>query len=514
MSRWWAGASPRRRARRWAKRHRTSVTAAAVALLVTLAGTSAVLAVQTRANSRLTLANAALAVANQREEERFDLANQAIRTFHSGVSEDLLLKESRFKELRTRLLRGAAGFYTRLELLLTGQSDRRSRAALGAAYEELSDLTRKVGSNPEALAIETKAHAVWRGLAAEPGHDAKTDLAVARTLRAIGTLRGEAGETAEGLAATQDSGKLVEAAIALGDQSSAAQSLLGLINYSIASTLHRTGKLREAMVAYHQAIGVQRKLSRTDPSDIVNTKSLVRSLCNSGVLLSQTGKETEALTFYDEGRLILDRLITSNPDDHDCQSNLAWIDNARAVLLLHAGKQDEAMGAFERSLSIKQQLADANPNVTYLQSELAVSLLNIGGLLSETGKPVEAITASRRALAVFRALADANPTVPDFQSRLAVIHHNIGMVLEQTGKRDEAMASYQRAIEIERALVGANASIASYRNDLAETRRLMGLLLSKLGKPTQGVLALTAAQELWQRLGRRQSRRYPIQGQP
>jgi hypothetical protein len=54
-----------RRARRWAKQHRTRVTAAAV--IRALAGTGAVLVVQTRANTRLQIANAALADANQRE---------------------------------------------------------------------------------------------------------------------------------------------------------------------------------------------------------------------------------------------------------------------------------------------------------------------------------------------------------------------------------------------------------------------------------------------------------------
>ena len=176
---------------------------------------------------------------------------------------------------------------------------------------------------------------------------------------------------------TRESGKLVEEAIARGDHSAAAQSLLGGIHYSIANTLHRTGKLTEAMAAYQQAIEAQRKLSRTDPSNVVNGKSLARSLCNCGVLLSQTGRETQAMSSYAEARSTLENVAASTPDDHDCQSNLAWIDNATAVLLLQSGKQDEAMRAFERSLAIKQRLADANPNVTYLQSELGVSLLNI-----------------------------------------------------------------------------------------------------------------------------------------
>ena len=81
-------------------------------------GLAAVLVVQTRANADLKSANFDLALANpctgeanreletanQRERARFDLALEAIKTFHGGVSEDVLLKERQFDGLRTKLL--------------------------------------------------------------------------------------------------------------------------------------------------------------------------------------------------------------------------------------------------------------------------------------------------------------------------------------------------------------------------------------------------------------------------
>ena len=81
-------------------------------------GLSAVLVVQTqakaeiaRALSRETQANLALAAANDElsrsraaVQARYELAVDAIKTFHTGVSEDFLLKEEKFKELRDRLL--------------------------------------------------------------------------------------------------------------------------------------------------------------------------------------------------------------------------------------------------------------------------------------------------------------------------------------------------------------------------------------------------------------------------
>ena len=117
-----------RRVRRWAKRNRTAVTAAAVALVAGVVGLSAVLAVQTRAKAEVARAlaarrsaNQALAAANDElarskaaVQARYDLAVEAIKTFHTGVSEDFLLKQDQFKELRDRLLKSAADFYGKL----------------------------------------------------------------------------------------------------------------------------------------------------------------------------------------------------------------------------------------------------------------------------------------------------------------------------------------------------------------------------------------------------------------
>jgi hypothetical protein len=106
-----------RRARRWAGRNRSVVTGAAVGILAGVIGLAAVLIVQTEAGSRLSRANVQLASSLEREgwahrnlaevnsvladtnaeltrakanvQARYDLAVQAIKTFHTGVSEDL-----------------------------------------------------------------------------------------------------------------------------------------------------------------------------------------------------------------------------------------------------------------------------------------------------------------------------------------------------------------------------------------------------------------------------------------
>ena len=119
-----------RRMLRWLTRHRVGVTAAAAAGLVALLGLASVLAVQSQANHALAAKNDALLAANAHERQRFDLAMEAIKLFHGEVSEDLLLKEKQFETLRTKLLRGAADFYKKLQ----AQARVRPRPAVGRGF--------------------------------------------------------------------------------------------------------------------------------------------------------------------------------------------------------------------------------------------------------------------------------------------------------------------------------------------------------------------------------------------
>jgi serine/threonine protein kinase len=101
------------------KRRQVWLGAAAALALAAIGGLTAVLTVQARARRDLEAKNAELAreqaTVETRNEElareqgevqaRFELARKAIATFHTGVSEDALLKNEALKELRTQLLK-------------------------------------------------------------------------------------------------------------------------------------------------------------------------------------------------------------------------------------------------------------------------------------------------------------------------------------------------------------------------------------------------------------------------
>src|SRR5262249_43575392 len=78
------------------KRRQLALAAAALLALATVGGLTAVLAVQRRANADLAAKNVELADEHAKVEARFELAQKAIALFHTGVSEDALLRNPQF----------------------------------------------------------------------------------------------------------------------------------------------------------------------------------------------------------------------------------------------------------------------------------------------------------------------------------------------------------------------------------------------------------------------------------
>jgi serine/threonine-protein kinase len=415
-----------RRARRWALRHRTVVTAAAAAVLVALAGTAAVLAVQTRANRELRHANTALEEANRRERQRFDLAVEAIQRYHTGVSEDFLLKQDQFKELRDRLLRDAVGFYRKLEGLLSGQADVRSRRTLGRAYVEVGELTDKIGSVLEALATHRKALEVRRALAREATSDSDTKADVGRSLIAIGGLLG------------------------------------------------KVGRYEEALASYEEAHSVLRGLAGPGPGRDVILGDLARGRYRAGWLLYQSGRIHEAMAAFEEARAIEAELAAAHPEDVDDQRLLSWCYNDIGNLLVFEGKTSEGLAAFEASRRIKQKVADDHPDVAEYRSDLAITQSNFGTILRETGRSAEALIVHQEAVAVLEALVDAYPAVIVFQGDLANYLNETGDDLRLIGRTAEAQAFFERAIVILDGLVKANPRYTEIEEHLVQGLRGLG----------------------------------------
>ena len=284
-----------------------------------MVGLSAVLAVQTRANASLADKNTALLAANAKIEARYNLAVEAIKTFHTGVSEDFLLKEEKFKELRDRLLKSAADFYGRLGALLGKDTDIASRRALAQSNFELAELTAKVGDKGAALAAHRSVLAAREALAAEPGAEAGLAVDVVRSLTAVAGLLGQTGRTEEALAAYRRSESLLAG---LTGSDPAARAALAASRTSLGWFLGGMGPQAEAMAVFKLARADLEALAVTPGASNDARRDLGGTIVGIGSLLWRTGKPAEAQAEYRTALALHQKLADDNPAD--TQSRLSW----------------------------------------------------------------------------------------------------------------------------------------------------------------------------------------------
>jgi serine/threonine-protein kinase len=456
------------RAGRWVKRHRPLVAGAAAACLVALVGLGVVLAVQARSNRELAAANQRLEEANERERERFDLAVEAIRAFHTGVSHDVLVEQEQFKDLRNRLLSVPVGFYRKLEKLMEGQEDARSRRALGQAYFELGRLTDRIGSKAEALAEHERARAIRQQLTDREPANTEFQRDLASSDNAIGKLLVQMGKPAEALAAYERARAVRQRLVDADPSATPYQSDLAWTHNDMGGLFAQSGKREEALAAFERARAIYEKLADANPAVAEYRSDVAGCHNNIGILLRAKGQLAEALAAFEQARVMQEKLVEANPAIvTQYQKYLANHHANIGMVLVQMGKPGEALAAFEKARAIYEQLTGANAAVTEFQSLLAGIHTTLGYQLVQMGKPAEALPELEKALAIRQKLADANPAVPEFLRGLAGSHGTLGGLLLQMGKPQEALGELEKARALYEKLAGANPAVADFQNDLA-----------------------------------------------
>jgi serine/threonine-protein kinase len=489
---------------RWVRHHRTGATTAAVAALVALVGLSAVLGVQARANRDLMRANGRerqanqdLAAANAHMQARFDLALEAIKRFHTGVSEDMLLKNDTLKSVRDRLLSDTAEFYKRLGDQLRGQPDRRSRWALGHAYYEMAELAAKIGATSESIAGHEEALAVWRGLAKEPGTEGEATAEVSHSLTALGSVLEVTGLTEQAEAAYGEAIALLEGLIHARPGLAVYRSDLGFARHHLGWLLSQTGRSDQALAELWRSVADLKAVVGSDPSAEAGRR-LARAYSDMSRLL-YADKPSEALTASEQSLAILTKLAEANPAVTEIQVDLAR-SHSNISRILRLGRKTDARAALERSLVILTKLAEANPAVTEIQVELARSHQYIGWDSWLDGRATDALAAFEWALVIRENLAAANPTVPGFRRAVGQSLTNLGRMRLATGQLPGAITALRRSLEIHEGLVRDHPTVTDYQSGLAYILSELGRARLHNGRPAEAVDSLQRANGLWYRL--------------
>jgi tetratricopeptide (TPR) repeat protein len=477
-----AQAAEQRRKRRW------QLVAAAVVVLALLTGVGGLLLfLRTQAK-----ANAELQAANHREHERFELALDAIKTFHTGVSEDALLKEDQLKGLRERLLRQAAGFYRKLQALLEDQPGPDSQRALAEAYFLLADLSQKLGSLEDAVAGHQQAVALRRQLVAsgEPG----ADLDLARSLLAVSDSLAIRQDAEGSRVSAEEARRLAEAS----GPSALAQAVLADSHEALWRACFTKNQNEEAVAHAEKALALRQVLADASPSDAALQRKVADTCCRGvAVGLYRLGKFRESVEVTQRGTDIYKKEADKGPADPELDNSWAIAHQNMGSILQELGQWQEAAAEHRKAIDIEQRAIAANPAVTKFRSNQAVFTDSLGLVLSNLGRPAEALEAYQKAATVYQALAGAHPTQARFPYAQAADRNNMGRV--QVGMRQfqQALANIDAGLALRQKLLDAYPNQPKASGLLGDSHACRGWAHARAGHPTEAAADLRRALELW-----------------
>jgi tetratricopeptide (TPR) repeat protein len=541
---------PAERAWLWCKRKPAVASLSAAAALALIGGTIATIVVQARANAALRRMNDQLAAEERKVRERFELAQQAIRTFHTGVSEDFLLREPQFKALRDRLLKSASDFYDKLGSMLKDEADLPSRRALLQSNFEVAELTRKVGRIENALAAHRKVLAGREALAADPAAGSRSRVEMARSLLAVGEVLDATGKETEALTCYERAGAAVLAPDGSTPSDPTARAALAASEYAQGRLLQSQVKMAESLASLEHARALQDDLASADPAnnDLQRERARIYSAIGYALLNKDEPEPEAALTDYRAALSVRQKVCDSDPYAASPRHDLGWAHANLGDLFLMTNKMPEAVAEYRKALAIIQKLVEDNPAVTRFRSFLGRCHERLGEALGLSDKHPEAETELRKALALFQELIEKdprdkehlqaigashyflysllnrmgrlaeeiaehrklattfeklavdNPAVPEFRQNQAGIHSLLGSRLLDSGESLEAEAEIRQAISLDQKLVNDNPSAAVFRDMLALHHWQLGDLLEKIGKLPEAEAAHRKALAIRQKL--------------
>jgi serine/threonine-protein kinase len=478
-----------RRMLRWLARHRVGVTAAAAAGLVALVGLATVLAVQSRANRALGVKNDALLASNVRERQRFELAMEAIKLFHGEVSEDMLLKEKQFETLRTKLLRGAAEFYKKLQAQLESDRNPRSGVAMVEALAGLAKVTEDVGSAEDALKLYERVAALGESFISANPSNVRSYLTVvdAETWAAI--LLQETGRREEALHSAEKAHRVAERLLVARPEVPDAQMALGRALIQLGSANQQFD--RDAALKFHrQAVDVLEGLVAANPNVPEYRYMLSRAHGDLGNTHYARNEMDRSIEQNDVAARILEDLSKSVPAEPRYRRNWAQALNAKAMAMQRMGHYRDAIPIDRQSVNILDSLVSAYPAVVFLQHLLASALTDLGVAQWHAGVPTpDVIKTGQRELAVREHLLSLHPDRPDLHLFLGNTLTNFGWYYERSGRLSDALAASERARDVLERSVKAFPKEASHRKYLASACRRIGALLYSMGRASESLAA-------------------------
>jgi serine/threonine protein kinase len=360
---------------KYARRHRGTLTAAALVALALVSGMVASLWQAARASA----AEQRAIVAKEEAEDHLALGFEAVDTLYEEVANRWQADKVQWGiTLPRRFLEKALPFYERFTE--AGRVD----SATGRAYNRMSQILIMLGRHQEAGKSLDRAEAIWRALLAldpeNPNH-------------------------------------LWHLAFCVRNQ----------------AELPQPWKTR--LPTLRSALSLSEQLAGRYPKVVAYQDWL--AACHHAIAGWGRERYEPAAWHLDRAREIRERLCAEHPDDPDLLSDLGYIYRVYSEFRSQAGQYADAEPYSRRALAIHDGLHTRYPTIPRYLHQLNSSLGNLGLILVHTQQYEEAARVGGRVAAIDEGLASDYPEIPTLRAGMAGALALKAFGLIQTGEQAE-----------------------------------------------------------------------------
>lgn len=486
------------RIRKFVRRNRFAVVAAAAIMLALSAGLASTSAMYVRSESLRQLAtdNAEKARLEAEratsERDRTDRFAVFMEQTLEGVGPSVAL--GRDSTMLKEMMDAAANRIVEEKLDENPAAELRLRLAIGNVYRQIAEfeaaekmltpavelalalegresITYALAVNHRAMLFESKG---LPSVALPEFEEARSILQVlfpgdnsdvAMVINNIASCQNSLGRSHEALPLHEESLAMRRRLTSGVDDLSVAYSLNGL-----AQCLDTLGRSSEALPKYEEALSIRQRLLPGDHPDIAT------SLNNEAVCLNYLGRSAEALVRYQEVLVLRQRLF---PKDHP---SVARVFGNIGSCLYALGRSNEALSNFEESLAMSRRLFSSD------HPDIAQGANNVGACLMSLGRSAESLPKHEEALAMRRRLfAGDHPSI-------ATSLNNVAGALSRLGRYAEALPTFEEALAMtQRIYHGDHPSNARGLHNVADC-------LAALDRPNEALARFHEALAMFQRI--------------
>jgi serine/threonine protein kinase/TolA-binding protein len=478
------------RIRKFVRRNKGPVVAAAIFLLLLMAGiggttTGLVRALAAERAKGETLTQ--LEAEQDRTKSALTTARDALDTLTDDVVAMQFAREPELDATQKAFLRKVLGFYETLTRQVGATAEARFLQAKGRY--KVGYLRQLLGESQQAKEDYRQVALLLEQLARDFPDAPQYRYSLARTDVNLGILLADLGKDA-------DAETVLRQGIAL--QRKLAEDAPEVPGYrgeladqynDLAIVLDRRGKRDEAAQAYHEALDRLEKLVAVPETGPAAVQELASTRANLGNLLRKQHEYVDAEALFRQALAVQEEQVRKSPTLPKWRRRLADSYLGIACVLAEQRKPDDAEAAFRQALALRKKLVEDFPKLVRYRRELASLYQDFGLLLTQRGKD-EATTAWQAALDLWKQLAAEAPKDAELQNQVATMLGKLASLAIERRDFSAALPLLEEAGSYNRAALAANATRSAYR--VCNRNNLQARAQTYLGLGDHTRLAATA----------------------